>query len=275
MHSHQRGVCLLACHTPGQCDSHDETNEQAACRAWHTGCSSPGMVPRTSPWPGFPFTTVLFDVDGTLIHSNAAHAQTWHQALREHDVEATLAHVRSLVGTGSDNLLPALAQISDDSDLGRSIAQRKKELFEAVIPSLRPTNGARALVQYLREAQRTIVIATSADDREVAALLKQAGVDDLIPVGASKDDAADSKPDPDIVEAALRRAGAAADESVMIGDTPYDLEASKRAGVSAIVLRCGGYWSDDDLHGAAAILDDPAALVDYLRASRMAAHQLR
>ena len=229
------------------------------------------MASETSPWPGLPFTTVLFDVDGTLIDSNAAHAETWHQALREHDVDATLAKVRSLVGMGSDNLLPALAGISDESDLGRSIAQRKKELFQTAIPSLRPTNGARALVQYLREAKRAVVIATSADAREVSALLEQAGVDDLIPVRASKDDAADSKPDPDIVEAALRRAGAAAGESVMIGDTPYDLEASKRAGVAAIALRCGGYWSDADLHGAVAILDDPAALLDYLRASRMSA----
>src|SRR6185369_4785529 len=138
------------------------------------------------------FTTVLFDVDGTLIDSNAAHAETWHQALREHDVDATLAKVRSLVGMGSDNLLPALAGISYESDLGRSMAQRKKELFQTAIPGLRPTNGARALVQYLREAKRAVVIATSADAREVSALLEQAGVDDLIPVRSSKDDAADS-----------------------------------------------------------------------------------
>jgi HAD superfamily hydrolase (TIGR01509 family) len=176
---------------------------------------------------------------------------------------------------GSDNLLPTLAQIREDSDLGQAIAQRKKELFRLRIPSLRPTRGARALVQDLREQRRDLVIATSADNREMNALLMQAAVDDLVPVRATKEEASDSKPDPDIVEAALRRAGAVAEDSVLIGDTPYDLEASKRAGVSMIALRCGGYWSDDAFHGAVAILDDPAALLDYLRASRMVAHQPR
>ena len=217
----------------------------------------------------FPFATVLFDVDGTLIDSNAAHAETWAQACREHDLDVELPRVRALVGMGSDNLLPALAQVSDDSDLGRAIAHRKKELFQAFIPGLRPTRGARALVEYLREAQIDLVIATSADDGELGALLKQAGVADLIPLRASKDDAAASKPDPDIVHAALQRSGARPDHSVLIGDTPYDIEAAARAGVAAIALRCGGYWSDADLDGAAAILDDPAALLDHLRALRM------
>jgi HAD superfamily hydrolase (TIGR01509 family) len=218
-----------------------------------------------SPWSDFPFKTILFDVDGTLIDSNAAHAETWQQALGEHDIEVEIARVRALVGMGTDNLLPAVAQISEDSDLGRAIAQRKKELFELLVPNLRPTKGARALVQYLRDEDRDIVIATSAGERELSALLTQAGVNDLIPIRASADDAAESKPAPDIVQAALRRAGVAAEQSVLIGDTPYDLEAATRASVKGIALRCGGYWSDPDFHGAIAILDDPAALLDHLR----------
>jgi HAD superfamily hydrolase (TIGR01509 family) len=225
------------------------------------------MISPTSRWPGFAYATVLFDVDGTLIDSNGAHAETWLQALREHDVDAQMARVRSLVGMGADNLLPAIAQIGEDSELGQAIAKRKKALFQVALPTLRPTKGARALVAYLREEHRNIVIATSADDRELSALLQRAQVADLIPVRASKDDAQDSKPDPDIVQAALRRAGADAKESVLIGDTPYDVEAAARAGVPAIALRCGGYWSDADFHGAIAILDDPAALLDHLRVS--------
>jgi HAD superfamily hydrolase (TIGR01509 family) len=211
--------------------------------------------------------TILFDVDGTLIDSNSAHADTWTQALREHDIAVETAQVRRLVGMGGDKLLPAVASVGEDSDLGRAIAQRKKELFQRFIPELRPTSGARALVEYLRGEGLTIVIATSADDREVSALLQQAGVDDLIPTRASKDDAAASKPDPDIVQAALHRSGASPAESVLIGDTPYDIEAAARAGVPTIALRCGGFWSDDDLRRATAILADPAALLDYLRAS--------
>jgi HAD superfamily hydrolase (TIGR01549 family) len=211
--------------------------------------------------------TILFDVDGTLIDSNSAHADTWAQALREHDIDVETTQIRRLIGMGSDNLLPAVASVSEDSDLGRAIAQRKKELFQQFIPGLRPTKGARALVEFLRTEGLTIVIATSADDREVSALLRQAGVDDLIPTRASKDDAAASKPDPDIVQAALYRSRANAAESVLIGDTPYDIEAAARAAVPTIALRCGGFWSDDDLRRATAILDDPAALLDYLRAS--------
>jgi HAD superfamily hydrolase (TIGR01509 family) len=216
-----------------------------------------------------PFSTVLFDVDGTLIDSNGAHAETWAQACREHDIDVAVSRVRALVGMGSDNLLPALAHVSEDSDLGRAIARRKQALFQAFIPGLQPTRGARALVEYLREQQIDIVIATSADEHELTVLLHQAHVDDLIPTRASKDDAAASKPDPDIVRAALQRAGANPEASVLIGDTPYDIEAATRAEVAAIALRCGGYWSDQDLRGAAVVLDDPAALLDRLRASRI------
>ena len=108
-----------------------------------------------------------------------------------------------------------------------------------------------------------MAVATSAGDDEVAALLAQAGVDDLLQTRASKDDAARSKPDPDIVHAALSRADAEADGAVMVGDTPYDLKAANRAGIPAIALRCGGTWTDVDLAEAIAIFDDPAALLDH------------
>lgn len=218
----------------------------------------------------FPFTTMLFDVDGTLIDSNAAHAETWARACREQDIDVEASHIRPLVGMGSDNLLPALAQLTEESELGQALARRKKELFEAFIPRLQPTRGARALIEYLREQQIGIVIATSADERELTALLKQAGVHDLIPVRASKDDAAASKPDPDIVRAALERARANPAVSVLVGDTPYDIDAATRADVAAIALRCGGYWADRDFGGAILVLDDPAALLDRLRTSRIA-----
>ena len=97
----------------------------------------------------------------------------------------------------------------------------------------------------------------------MGALLQQAGVADLMPLRISKDDATQSKPDPDIVQAALKRAHAPADRTVMIGDTPFDVEAAQRAGVDAIALRCGGHWSDADLQRALVILDDPAALLAY------------
>ena len=212
-----------------------------------------------------PFETALFDVDGTLIDSNAAHAETWTQALREHGIATDIATVRSLIGMGGDKLLPRAADIEEDSPQGRVIVARKKALFSERLPSLRPTRGARALVEFLHRRDVDLVIATSAGDDEMQALLEQAGVDDLIPLRTSKDDAAESKPDPDIVHAAMRRSRACTDTTVMIGDTPYDVEAAARAGGGTIALRCGGYWRDEDRQSARAIFDDPAALLGHLR----------
>lgn len=211
-------------------------------------------------------STVLFDVDGTLIDSNAAHADTWTQALREHGIPCDVADIRPLVGMGSDKLLPRIAHLEEDSEEGRSIGQRKKALFAERLPHLSATPGARPLIAYLRQLNKALVVATSAGEEEMAALLRQAGVIDLMPLRISKDDAAESKPDPDIVQAALDRVHASATRSIMIGDTPFDIEAAHRAGVAAIALRCGGYWSDADLQGALVILDDPAALLAYWKA---------
>jgi HAD superfamily hydrolase (TIGR01509 family) len=213
-----------------------------------------------------PYTHVLFDVDGTLIDSNGAHAQAWADALREHSVDVTIDQVRPLIGMGGDKLLPAIAGIDADSDRGRAIARRKKEIFATLLPGLRPTRGARPLLEYLRGGGAHLVVATSADDHEVDALLQRAGVADCFRDRATKDDAQESKPDPDIVEAALSRSGASPGQAILVGDTPYDIEAAARAGMPAIALRCGGHWRDDDLRGAVTIADDPHALMEQWRA---------
>lgn len=210
--------------------------------------------------------TLLFDVDGTLIDSNGAHAESWTQALHEHGVRANLTEIRRLIGMGADKLVPAAAHVSHESVLGLAITERKKSLFAALLPHLEPTNGARALLEYLRDQGVALVTASSADDQEVAALLKRAGVHDLFPAPASRVDAKDSKPDPDIVEAALVKSGARHDLTMMIGDTPFDIEAAYRAGIKAIALRCGGYWSDRSLWGAVEVHDDPRALLARWRA---------
>ena len=208
-------------------------------------------------------SALLFDVDGTLIDSNAAHAETWTQAFREYGIDCDVADIRPLVGIGGDKLLPRIAHVEEDSSAGKAIGHRKKTLFAERLPHLSATPGARALLAYLHGLNKDLVVATSADNREMRVLLEQAGVADLIPMRISKDDAAESKPDPDIVKAALKRAGAPADRTIMIGDTPFDIEAARRAGVDTIALRCGGHWCDAELQGAVLILDDPSALLGY------------
>ena len=205
--------------------------------------------------------TVLFDVDGTLVDSNAAHAESWAQALGEHGIDAKAADVRPLVGMGGDKVLPKLADIESTSERGKKLSERKKALFNERLPRLQATRGARSLVEFLKARGIVVAIATSAQDEEMQAILRQAKLDDLFTIHATKDDAAESKPDPDIVLAALDEASADRASTVMIGDTPYDIEAARRAGVEVIALRCGGHWKDEDFAGAIGIFDDPAALL--------------
>ena len=208
---------------------------------------------------------VVLDVDGTLVDSNTAHARAWVAALAEAGRDVPLGVVLRCIGMGSDKLLPKVAGLDVDSPQGKAVLARKKTLFDARLPLLQPTRGARALLAFLRERGKTLVVATSADDEEMHAILEQASVGDLIPRRTSSDDADRSKPDPDIVQAALARAGTPPAGAVMIGDTPYDIEAARRAGVDCVALRCGGWWQDRDLTGAMAIADDPQELLEHWR----------
>ena len=205
---------------------------------------------------------VIFDVDGTLLDSNAAHAEAWARALSEHGVPRDAAQIRPLIGMGSDKLLPTMG-LETGSPVARAVASRKKQLFAEQLPRLHPTPGARALLTFLREQGTTLVVATSADDDEMEAILGQAGVSDLIPRRTSSDDAERSKPDPDIVLAALQQSASRPQATTMIGDTPYDIEAARQSAITAIALRCGGYWTDRDLGRALAIFDDPTDLLRY------------
>ena len=214
--------------------------------------------------PGSALRTVLLDVDGTLIDSNDAHARAWVDALRAHGYVVLFEQVRPLIGMGGDKLLPALTGLDPKSGEAKRIGETRSELFlERELPTLRPTPGARALLEHISALGLELVVATSARSDEVRALLEQAGVSDLIQLASSADDAARSKPDPDIVQAALRLSDSQAAHSAMIGDTPYDVEAAARARVPSIALRCGGWWDDATLAGATTIYDDPADLLAH------------
>ena len=206
-------------------------------------------------------TAVLFDVDGTLVDSNDAHAKAWVDAFAEADVEVDYAQVRRSIGMGGDKLMPAVSGVSEESAEGQRISKRRREIFKTkYLPTLKPFPGARDLVAEIKARGFTAVAASSAKGDELKPLLAVAGAESLMDAATSSDDAEESKPDPDIVHAALKRAKARPEDAVMIGDTPYDLEAARRAGVRAIVFRCGG-WSDADLKGADAIYDGPADLL--------------
>lgn len=219
------------------------------------------------PNVGATISTALLDVDGTLLDSNDAHAHAWVDAFAEAGMNVSFERIRPLIGMGGDRLLPTISpDLSDEREPGKTIARRRGEIFrERYANELHPTPGARDLVEALSRAGVTCVAATSAKKDELEMLLERAAVADLIRTRSSADDADSSKPAPDIVHAALQRAHSDARSSVMLGDTRYDIDAARRAGVPAIALRCGGS-SDEELAGAVAIYDDPRSLVAALRA---------
>jgi HAD superfamily hydrolase (TIGR01509 family) len=202
-----------------------------------------------------PVKAVLFDVDGTLVDSNDAHAAAWVRAFIEYGVTVGPAHVRRCIGMGGDKLMPEVSGIEEDSPKGTAIAKRRAEIFKQdFLPKLKPFEGASELVAAISGRGMTAVAASSASREDLKALLAVARAERLMDDMTSSDDAEDSKPDPDIIEAALERAKASPAEAIMIGDTPYDIEAAQRAGVQAIAFRSGG-WKDEDLKGAVAIYD--------------------
>jgi HAD superfamily hydrolase (TIGR01509 family) len=210
------------------------------------------------------YSTILFDVDGTLVDSNDAHADAWVKAFAEAGVDVDRLQVRRSIGMGGDKLMPKVSGIEEDSPQGKQISRRRREIFKAeFLPHLKPFADADRLVAVLKDRGFTLVAASSAKRDELGALLRVARAEHLLDESTSSDDAEESKPDPDIIHAALERAGASAPETVMIGDTPYDIDAAARANVATIAFRCGG-WTDADLKGAVAIYDGPWDLLKNL-----------
>lgn len=207
---------------------------------------------------------VLLDIDGTLVLSNIAHAECWVQAFVVHGIEIDYNQVRPLIGMGSDKLMPKLrADLRIDSGIGKAISETRSQLFlDHYAQKLRPTPGSRDLVERIQGSGLRTVVATSAQENELEVLLQAAQVDDLLTEATTSSDVEKSKPDPDIVLAALSRIELESEQALMLGDTPYDIEAAGRTGVGVIAMRSGGF-SDQELVGALAIYDDPANLLEH------------
>ena len=209
-----------------------------------------------------PGQAVLLDIDGTLLDSNDAHAQSWVEVFARHGEPITFERVRPLIGLGSDKLLAQLLELAEEDPFAQRLLNERRELFlDRHLSRLQPTRGARALVERLLSENIQVVVATAAGKEELQALLRQAGVHDLIALTTTADEVEQSKPDPDIVIAAVRKAGVALMDATMIGDTPYDIEAARAAGTGVIAMRCGGGWSDPALAHADAVYEDPEDLL--------------
>lgn len=221
------------------------------------------MTPREHPH----YRGVILDVDGTLVDSNEGHVRAWVDALAELGVRVDVARVRPLIGMGGDKVIPILAGVDADSERGKQISECRARIFkEKYLPRVQPFPCVRELLERMRADALALAVASSAKTEELETLLAIARVDDLIETRTSSDDAENSKPDPDVVKAALGKTGLAPKEVVMLGDTPYDIEAAARACAGAIALRCGGR-DDAHLKDALAIYDDPADFLAHYDSS--------
>ena len=211
---------------------------------------------------------VLIDIDGTLIDSNEGHARAWADVLRNHGwADITWQQILPLVGMGGDKLLPEITGVAIESPRGKALAKERTDRFLVYYaPSIRAFPRVVEFFETLRDRGLMRVIATSAGAEELDELLGLAGVADLVSRETTSDDAESSKPDPDIIYAALAKSGVHPREAVMVGDTPYDIAAAKRAGVQVIAVRSGG-WGDPALVAADAIYADVAELLDRIEES--------
>ena len=208
-------------------------------------------------------TGILLDIDGTLVDSNDANARSWMEALRAHGFEINYIKLREAVGMGGDNLLPKLAHLDSDSVQGQAISKTRGEILKSkYLPTLQAFPQVKEWLTRLHDDGLNLVVATSAKPDEAEALLKLTGARELIDEIATTQDAENSKPDPDILQVALKKSGLSSEAVVMLGDTPYDVQAAQKAGLGCIGVRCGG-WAAPDLRGALAVYNDPADLLAH------------
>ncbi|HYJ28799.1 MAG TPA: HAD family hydrolase [Allosphingosinicella sp.] len=205
---------------------------------------------------------VLFDVDGTLVDSNDLHAAAWQEAFRHFGIVLPYGRIRGQIGKGGDNLIPSLLPQEIAGRLQDEIESFRSDLFKRdYLHKARPFAGAGDLLRRLHEDDTKLVLATSAQQDELDFHIERLGCRDFLTATTTRDDVAHSKPCPDIFEAALDKVmplnGGTA---VVVGDTPWDIEAAARLGVPAVAVRCGGF-EEEELSGAAAIYDGPQDLI--------------
>ena len=210
------------------------------------------------------YKAIIFDVDGTLVDSNDAHAHAFVDAMYACGFpQATFEIVRPLIGMGGDKLLPRAVGVEKESEDGKKIGDKRGKIFKAQYQdAIKPFPGAKALTSRLKSDGFRLIVASSGEPEEVETTLQNAGVRSEIEIVVTGKDAPESKPHPMIIETALKKADITASDALMIGDTPYDVEAAKRAGVSVLAVRSGG-WKNKDLQAADFVFADIADVLAH------------
>jgi HAD superfamily hydrolase (TIGR01549 family) len=203
----------------------------------------------------------IFDIDGTLVDSNELHVDSWDRAFRKFGKQFPREALRAQIGKGSDQYLPEFLTKKEIADFGKELDEYRSELFrKEYLPRVRPFPKVRELFQRIRDDHKPIVLATSGKKADTEYYIKLLKIDDLIEGYTSADDADNSKPAPDIFAASLKKLGGISPaDAVTVGDTRFDIEAARKAGLATIAFLCGG-TSESVLReaGAVAIYRDPA-----------------
>ena len=213
----------------------------------------------------------IFDIDGTLVDSNELHVDSWDRAFRKFGRQFPREALRAQIGKGSDQYLPAFLTPDEIDRFGKELDEYRSELFrKEYLPRVRPFPKVRELFQRIRDDHKRIVLASSGKKADTEYYVKLLKIENLIEGYISGDDADSSKPAPDIFAASLKKLGDISPaDAVTVGDTRFDIEAARKAGLRTIAFLCGG-TPESVLReaGAIAIYRDPAHfLAEYDQAN--------
>jgi HAD superfamily hydrolase (TIGR01509 family) len=199
----------------------------------------------------------LVDVDGTLVDTNYHHVVAWYRAFRQHGQIVPAWKIHRHVGMGGDHLVETLCGRQVEDELGDDIRAAEGALYLTFIEEVEPVEGARDLLVDLKDRGHPVVLSSSAKAKEVDHYLDLLDARDIVDGWTTSADVEATKPKPDLIQAALEKSGA--DEAVMIGDSTWDVEAAKNAGVKTIALLTGGF-SEQELRefGAVAVFESIA-----------------
>jgi HAD superfamily hydrolase (TIGR01509 family) len=218
-----------------------------------------------------PITAILFDIDGTLVDSNEMHVLAWEEAFAGIGECFQRTVIHDQIGKGTDMLVPTLLPDIDE-DGQESLGETHGAIFKTkYLDTVRPFAGAHDLLAKAHAAGQRVVLASSASEAELEHYLDLLDARAIVDTTTSSDDVEKTKPAPDIFATALKKLGADPAEVMVVGDTPYDIEAAAKCGIAAVALRSGGFADDVlDGAGAVAIYDDAAALLAGYDASPLA-----
>jgi HAD superfamily hydrolase (TIGR01549 family) len=195
-------------------------------------------------------TIAILDVDGTLVDTNYHHAIAWFRAFRRHDLTVPVWRLHRHIGMGGDQLVAAVAGDEVEERLGDDIRDAESELYRDLIGEVQTMEGSRELIEELRDRGNVVVLASSAKDWEVEHYIELLDASEIVDAWTTSADVEQTKPEPDLIKAALEKAGKDGD-GLLIGDTVWDVEAAKRAGVETLAVLTGGF-SEQELRDAGA-----------------------